>query len=73
GTFDQQIDLFNLIYIRRTAQIQYAKKKIEEKDLSWWDKLVNWWNSNPNQDNTGFIKQTPSETPPLSDKLNELL
>ncbi|CAF4260145.1 unnamed protein product, partial [Rotaria sordida] len=54
GTFDQQIDLFNLIYIRRTAQIQYAKKKIEEKDLSWWDKLVNWWNSNPNQDNTEF-------------------
>ncbi|CAF1433905.1 unnamed protein product, partial [Rotaria sordida] len=51
---EKQIDLFNLIYIRRTAQIQYAKKKIEEKDLSWWDKLVNWWNSNSNQDNTEF-------------------
>ncbi|CAF1526684.1 unnamed protein product, partial [Rotaria sordida] len=52
---EKQIDLFNLIYIRRIAQIQYAKKKIEEKDLSWWDKLVNWWNSNENQDNTGCI------------------
>ncbi|CAF4298984.1 unnamed protein product, partial [Rotaria sordida] len=51
---EKQIDLFNLIYIRRIAQIQYAKKKIEEKDLSWWDKLVNWWNSNENQDNTEF-------------------
>ncbi|CAF3552468.1 unnamed protein product, partial [Rotaria sp. Silwood2] len=28
--------------------------KIEEKDLSWWDKLVNWWNSNENQDYTEF-------------------
>ncbi|CAF3287107.1 unnamed protein product, partial [Rotaria sp. Silwood2] len=32
----------------------YAKKKIEEKDLSWWDKLVNWWNLNSNQDNIEF-------------------
>jgi len=20
-------------------------KKIEEKEMSWWDKLTNWWNS----------------------------
>ncbi|CAF1173038.1 unnamed protein product [Adineta ricciae] len=49
---EKQIDIFNLIYIRRTAQIEYKKKKLEEKDLSWWDKLSNWWSSD--SDNPEF-------------------
>jgi len=25
-------------------------KKIEEKEMSWWDKLTNWWNSDSDSD-----------------------
>ncbi|CAF4275774.1 unnamed protein product, partial [Adineta steineri] len=51
---EKQIDAFNLLYIRRTAQIEYTKKKIEEKDTSWWEKLNNWWYSNSNENNPEF-------------------
>jgi hypothetical protein len=29
-------------------------KKIEEKEMSWWDKLTNWWNSDSDSDKPGL-------------------
>jgi hypothetical protein len=50
---EKQIDIFNLIYNRRIAQLEVRKKKAEKKEKSWWDKLSNWWNNSTNKDNSG--------------------
>ncbi|CAF4280961.1 unnamed protein product, partial [Adineta steineri] len=42
---EKQIDVFNLIYIRRTAQIQYTNKIVDDNSISWWEKFNSWWNS----------------------------
>ncbi|CAF0900458.1 unnamed protein product [Adineta steineri] len=51
---EKQIDVFNLIYIRRTAQIQYTKKKVEDKSISWWEKFNSWWNSDSDKKDSEF-------------------
>ncbi|CAF1301171.1 unnamed protein product, partial [Rotaria sordida] len=37
---EKKIDVFNLIFIRRTVEIEIKKKKAEQKQKSWWDTMT---------------------------------
>jgi hypothetical protein len=52
---EKQIDVFNLIFIRRAAELEVRKKKAEQKQKSWWDKLHSWWSQNSDKDNPGRL------------------
>ena len=39
---EKKLDVFNLTYIRRTAEIE-AKKKKEAEPKTWWGSVSNWW------------------------------
>ena len=39
---EKKLDVFNLTYIRRSAEIE-AKKKKEQEPKSWWGGVSSWW------------------------------
>ncbi|CAF2933999.1 unnamed protein product [Rotaria sp. Silwood2] len=39
---EKKLDVFNLTYIRRSAEIE-AKKKKEQEPTTWWGSVSNWW------------------------------
>ncbi|CAF3899768.1 unnamed protein product, partial [Rotaria magnacalcarata] len=47
---EKKLDVFNLTYIRRSAEIE-AKKKKEQEPKTWWGSVSNWWGGNKPQDN----------------------
>ncbi|CAF3586652.1 unnamed protein product [Adineta steineri] len=47
---EKKLDVFNLTYIRRKAEIE-AKKKKEQEPKSWWGGVTSWWGGNQPQDN----------------------
>ncbi len=52
---EKQIDIFNLIFIRRSAELEVRKRKEEQKQKSWWEKFHNWWSQNSDKDNSGRL------------------
>jgi len=46
---EKKLDVFNLTYIRRKAEIE-AKKKKEQEPKTWWGGVSNWWGGNKPQD-----------------------
>ncbi|CAF1201535.1 unnamed protein product [Rotaria sordida] len=51
---EKKIDVFNLIFIRRTVEIEIKKKKAEQKQKSWLDKMTSWWSSDSDDENSEF-------------------
>jgi hypothetical protein len=49
------MDAFNLIFIRRTTDLEVKKKKAEQKQKSWWDTLTSWRSGNSNSDSPGRL------------------
>ncbi|CAF4025308.1 unnamed protein product [Rotaria sp. Silwood2] len=47
---ERKIDVFNLLVIRRTVEIEIKKKKAEQKEQGWWDKLTSWWTGESNKE-----------------------
>lgn len=43
------MDVFNLTYIRRKAEIE-ARKKKEQEPKTWWGSVSNWWGGNTPKD-----------------------
>jgi hypothetical protein len=50
---EKKLDVFNLTYIRRSAEIE-AKKKKEQQPKGWLGSVSNWWGGTKPQD-PGFI------------------
>ena len=50
---EKKLDVFNLTYIRRNAEIE-AKKKKEKESPTWFGSLWRWWSGTKPQDNPGF-------------------
>ncbi len=48
------MDVFNLTYIRRSAEIE-AKKKKEKEPKGWLGSVSSWWGGTKPQDNPGLI------------------
>ncbi len=48
------MDVFNLTYIRRSAEIE-AKKKRDQEPKTWWGSVSNWWGGNKPPDDPGLI------------------
>ncbi len=46
---EKKLDVFNLTYIRRSAEIE-AKKKKEQQPKSWFGGVSSWWSGNKPQD-----------------------
>ncbi|CAF3380389.1 unnamed protein product [Rotaria sp. Silwood1] len=46
---EKKLDVFNLTYIRRSAEIE-AKKKQEQEPKTWWGSVSNWWGGNKHPD-----------------------
>ncbi|CAF1105334.1 unnamed protein product [Rotaria sp. Silwood1] len=51
---ERKIDVFNLLFIRRTVEIEIKKKKAEQKEPGWWDKLTSWWTGESNKETLEF-------------------
>ncbi|CAF3740023.1 unnamed protein product, partial [Rotaria sordida] len=52
---EKNIDVFNLLYLRRIVEIEFKKRKAEHKEQSWWDKLTSFfWSGDSNQENPEF-------------------
>jgi hypothetical protein len=51
---EKKLDVFNLTYIRRSAEIE-ARKKKELEPKTWWGSVSNWWGGSKPQDDPGFI------------------
>ncbi len=49
---EKKLDVFNLKYIRRSAEIE-AKKKKEQVPVTWWGSVSNWWSGSKSQDDPG--------------------
>jgi hypothetical protein len=49
---EKKLDVFNLTYIRRQAEIE-AKKKKEKEPKTWLGSVSNWWSSSKQEDNPG--------------------
>ncbi|CAF2796909.1 unnamed protein product [Rotaria sp. Silwood2] len=47
---EKNLDVFNLTYIRRSAEIE-AKKKKDQEPKTWWGSVSNWWGGNKPPDN----------------------
>ncbi|CAF4508473.1 unnamed protein product, partial [Rotaria socialis] len=48
---EKKIDVFNLTYIRRSAEIE-ARKKKEQEPKTWWGNVSNWWSGNKSSDDS---------------------
>ena len=48
------MDVFNLTYIRRSAELD-AKKKKEQEPATWWGSVSNWWSGSKPADDPGLI------------------
>jgi len=46
---EKKLDVFNLTYIRRSAEIE-AKKQKDLEPKTWWGSVSNWWGGNKPQD-----------------------
>ncbi len=46
--------MFNLTYIRRSAELE-AKKKKEQEPKSWFGGVSSWWSGAKPQDNPGLM------------------
>ncbi len=53
---EKKLDVFNLTYIRRRAEIE-AKKKKEQEPKTWLGSVSNWWSSSKQEDDPGLIFQ----------------
>jgi hypothetical protein len=51
---EKKLDVFNLTYIRRSAEIE-ARKKKELEPKTWWGSVSNWWGGSKPPDDPGFI------------------
>ena len=49
---EKKLDVFNLTYIRRSAEIE-AKKKKEQEPGTWWGSVSNWWSGSKAKDDPG--------------------
>ncbi|CAF0895845.1 unnamed protein product [Rotaria sp. Silwood1] len=47
---EKKLDVFNLTYIRRSAEIE-AKKKKDKEPKTWWGGVSSWWSGNKPPDN----------------------
>ncbi|UJR16774.1 hypothetical protein I4U23_003674 [Adineta vaga] len=47
---EKQLDVLNIVFIRRNVDLEVKKEKIERKEESTWDWLSNWWTNNSNDD-----------------------
>ncbi|CAF2841774.1 unnamed protein product [Rotaria sp. Silwood2] len=61
---ERKIDVFNLLVIRRTVEIEIKKKKAEQKEQGWWDKLTSWWTGESNKETSGRLKVIASAAVP---------
>ena len=58
---EKKIDIFNLTYIRRKAEIEAKKKKAQEpKGL--WNSVSSWWSGSKPQDEPGLILKSIANT-----------
>ncbi len=48
------MDVFNLTYIRRSAELE-AKKKKNQEPKTWWGSVSNWWGGSKPTDDPGLI------------------
>ncbi len=48
------MDVFNLTYIRRSAELD-AKKKKDQEPKTWWGSVLNWWSGSKPTDDPGLI------------------
>ncbi|CAF0798201.1 unnamed protein product [Adineta steineri] len=55
---EKQIDVLNLVFIRRNVELDIKKNKVEKKQKYWWDRLFHSWSDNSHNNNTG--KLTPN-------------
>ncbi len=46
---EKKLDGFNLVFIRRKAELE-AKKKKEKEPKSWFGGVTSWWGGNKPQD-----------------------
>ncbi|CAF0751812.1 unnamed protein product [Rotaria sordida] len=46
---EKKLDVFNLTYIRRSAEIE-AKQKKEQEPKTWWGSVSTWWSGNKHPD-----------------------
>ncbi|UJR35157.1 hypothetical protein I4U23_027926 [Adineta vaga] len=46
---EKKLDVFNMTYIRRSAEIE-ARKKKEQEPKTWWGSVSNWWGGSKSQD-----------------------
>jgi len=53
---EKKLDVFNLTYIRRSAEIE-AKKKKDQQPKTWWGSVSNWWGGSKPSDDPGLIFQ----------------
>lgn len=49
---EKKLDVFNLTYIRRSAEIE-AKKKKQQEPKTWWGSVSNWWGGSKPHDDPG--------------------
>ncbi|UJR10669.1 hypothetical protein I4U23_014864 [Adineta vaga] len=57
---EKKLDVFNLTYLRRDAEIE-ARKKKEQEPKTWWGGVSNWWAGNkPNDDPNLDLEQVMS-------------
>lgn len=55
---EKKLDVFNLTYIRRSAEIE-AKKKKEQEPKTWWGSVSNWWGGSKPHDDPGRSLSLP--------------
>ncbi|CAF0869350.1 unnamed protein product [Rotaria sordida] len=46
---EKKLDVFNLTYIRRSAEIE-AKQKKQQEPKTWWGSVSTWWSGNKHPD-----------------------
>jgi len=51
---EKKLDVFNLTYIRRRAEIE-AKKKKDQEPKTWLGSVSSWWSGTKPQDNPGLM------------------
>ncbi|CAF0945953.1 unnamed protein product [Adineta ricciae] len=68
---EKKLDVFNLTYIRRKAEIE-ARKKKEQEPKTWWGSVSNWWGGNTPKDDPSLSLEevmTPEEKKKLDDAI----
>jgi len=65
------LDVFNLTYIRRSAELE-AKKKKDQVPQTWWGSVSNWWGGSKPQDDPNLDLEkvmSPDEKQKLFDAI----